>query len=120
VRFETAVATHMNAVLRRDLAAHHATLHEAVTIVLPNGKLLAGRDQVSAFHKDWFADPDWQLRYAVVHSVETGDTGVAVLSVDYDDVTAEGTPYAMKYLLSLVFARQGEGWLLVHDQNTPC
>ena len=42
-----------------------------------------------------------------------------VHGVTYDDLDAEGRPYSMTYVLTLVFARVDGSWLLLHDQNTP-
>jgi len=118
--FDAAVAAHLAAVTGRDLDAYLATVHDEVTVVLPNGKLLSGRDEVGAFHRDWFADPDWRMDTTPVSTAVTGDTAVTVLAVAYHDVDAAGAAYRKDYLLSLVFARRDGRWLLVHDQNTFC
>jgi hypothetical protein len=53
-----------------------------------------------------------------VRSATAGDTGLAVVSVEYHDLDAAGAPYVLRYLLSLTFARPDGTWLLLHDQNT--
>jgi len=117
---DDAAAAHLAAVRGRDLTAYLDTVHDDVTVVLPNGRLLRGKDDVGAFHRDWFADPDWRMETEVVSTAEAGDTGAVVLRVDYHDVDGSGTPYSKAYLLSLVFARTGGRWRLLHDQNTFC
>lgn len=118
MEFAEAVDKHLAAIDARDLAGYLATVHDDVTLIMMNGRVLRGRDEVGEFHRDWFGDPDWSWQLSPVHSVETGDTGVAVFAVDYRDLDRDGRPYTMSYLLSLTFARDGDGWLLLHDQNT--
>ncbi|WP_244945072.1 YybH family protein [Couchioplanes caeruleus] len=118
MQFAEAVEHHLATIAARDLEAFLATVHDDVAIIAPNGRMLAGREEVAAFHRDWFADPDWTWTLEPLRRVETGDTGLATYAVTYDDLDAGGRPYAMSYVLTLVFARVGGTWLLVHDQNT--
>jgi uncharacterized protein (TIGR02246 family) len=118
MEFTEAVDAHLAAIGRRDVDAYLATVHDDVALITPAGALAAGRDEVARFHRDWFGDPDWSWEVEALHSTVTGDTGVVVLSVDYRDIDPDGKPYARRYLLSLVFVRSGDRWLLLHDQNT--
>ncbi|GIF22568.1 uncharacterized protein (TIGR02246 family) [Actinoplanes tereljensis] len=117
--FGAAVERHLAAVTGRDLDGYLATVHEDVSLVQLNGRIIAGRAAVGEFHKDWFEDPDWSWRLTPLHSNATGETGVALFAVDYHDLDQDGKPYSLRYLLGLTFARLDAGWLLVHDQNTP-
>ncbi|MFF5296447.1 YybH family protein [Paractinoplanes globisporus] len=116
--FTGAVEQHLAAVAARDLPAYLATVRDDVSLILLNGRLLRGREAVAGLHQDWFADPDWSWTLSPVHSAVAGDTGVAVFEVDYDDLDGDGKPYSTRYLLSLTFTRDSEGWRLLHDQNT--
>jgi uncharacterized protein (TIGR02246 family) len=118
MEFGEAVDLHLAAIAQRDPDAYLATVHDDVALIAPNGKLLAGRDEMAAFHRDWFADPDWRWDLTALRHTVAGDTGIAVLSVDYHDLDSDGAPYSMSYVLSLVFVRSGDSWLLLHDQNT--
>ncbi|WP_432147998.1 YybH family protein [Streptomyces sp. bgisy029] len=118
--FTTALDRHLAAVRARDLAAYMATVHDEATVILPNGRTVTGAEAVRAFHQSWFADPDWTMETETVRTVVHQDTAVAVLDVHYRDLDEDGKPYALRYLLSLVFARADGNWLLVHDQNTLC
>ena len=118
MEFGEAVELHLAAIAQRELDAYLATVHDDVALITPAGKLLAGRDEVAQFHRDWFDDPDWRWDLAVLHQTVAGDTGIVVLSVDYHDLDSNGAPYSMSYVLSLVFTRSGDNWLLLHDQNT--
>lgn len=119
MEFTEAVERHLAAVTARDLDTYLTTVHEDVSVVLPNGTLVEGRAAVGEFHREWFADPDWSWRLSPTRTATAGDTGVALFTVDYDDLDRDGKPYTVCYLLSLAFARVDGTWLLVHDQNTP-
>jgi uncharacterized protein (TIGR02246 family) len=108
----------LTAIGARDLDGYLATVHDDAVLIMPNGRLLAGRDALADFHRDWFADPDWSWDLSPVYSMTAGDTGIAVLDVEYHDVDEAGDPVELRYLLSLTFARADGGWLMVHDQNT--
>ncbi|GGQ59283.1 YybH family protein [Couchioplanes azureus] len=118
MQFAEAVDRHLATIAARDLEGFLATVHDEVAVIAPNGRVLAGREEVAAFHRAWFADPDWTWRLEPLRRTELGDTGLATYAVSYDDLGADGKPYAMRYVLTLVFARIGGTWLLVHDQNT--
>lgn len=109
---------HLSAIAERDLEAYSATIHDDVIVVLPNGKRLEGRQAVEGFHRDWFADLDWTQEMRQVSLVETAGTLVAIYEADYHDVDRDGAPIHARNVVSLVFAKEPEGWLLVHDQNT--
>ncbi|UQU62090.1 nuclear transport factor 2 family protein [Couchioplanes caeruleus] len=118
MQFGEAVDHHLSTIAARDLNAFLATVHDDVSLVAPNGRLLAGRDEVAAFHREWFGDPDWSWALEPLRRTEAGGTGVAIHGVTYSDLDADGKPYTMTYVLTLVFARIGGAWLLLHDQNT--
>ncbi|MEV6597702.1 nuclear transport factor 2 family protein [Actinoplanes sp. NPDC051346] len=118
MQFAEAVDHHLATIAGRDLEAFLATVHDEVALVAPDGRMVAGREEVAAFHRGWFADPDWTWRLEPMRLTQAGDTGLATYAVSYDDLDADGRPYAMSYVLTLVFARVGGTWLLVHDQNT--
>jgi uncharacterized protein (TIGR02246 family) len=119
MQFTEALHHHLTTIGRRDLDAYLATVHDDVSLIMPNGRLLAGRDEVAAFHREWFGDPDWSWELDLRHTTTTAGTGVATFTVAYHDLDAKGEPYDLSYLLTLVFARDGDRWLLLHDQNTP-
>lgn len=117
--FDAALETHLDAIRRRDLDAFAATVHEDVTLVLPNGTLVSGRDEVVGFHREWFGSDTWRLDLTPERRVSAGATEAAVFLADYHDVDDGGAPYHRRYRLAMVFARHGGEWLLLHDQNTP-
>jgi uncharacterized protein (TIGR02246 family) len=116
--FDAALEAHLDAIRRRDLDAFAVTVHKDVAVVLPNGALLCGRDEVVGFHREWFDSSSWRLDLAPERKVGAGDTEVSVFLADYHDVDDEGVPYHRRYRLTMVFVRHGDEWLLLHDQNT--
>jgi uncharacterized protein (TIGR02246 family) len=118
VEFTEAVERHLAAVGQRDLDGFLATVHDDVSVVLANGRLVEGRTAVAEFHREWFADPDWSWQLSPVRRSTAGDTAVALYQVAYHDLDQHGQPYELHYLLSLAFTRQAGTWLLLHDQNT--
>ncbi|MEV0583179.1 nuclear transport factor 2 family protein [Nonomuraea sp. NPDC050310] len=115
---EQTLQAHLAALTARDLAAFTATLHEEVVVVLPNGSRLEGRQAVTDFHRDWFADLDWTQELTPLSVIETAGTLVATYEADYCDVDAQGAPIHARNVLSLVFTHGPDGWSLLHDQNT--
>lgn len=119
MQFIEALNHHLDTVGRRDTDGYLATVHDDVSLIMPNGRMLTGRDEVAKFTRDWFGDPDWSWEVSLQATATAGDTGRATFAVDYHDLDGEGRPYDLSYLLTLVFVRSGGTWLLWHDQNTP-
>ncbi|WP_433359795.1 YybH family protein [Actinoplanes sp. CA-142083] len=117
--FTEALDGHLATIEARDLKAYLATVRDDVSLIMPNGRLLQGREAIADFHREWFDDPDWSWRLSPSHTAIAGDTAVAVFTVDYDDRDQHGEPYSTRYVLSLTFTRDAGPWLLLHDQNTP-
>jgi len=120
VNFAETLQVHLQAIATRDLTTFLSTLTTKpdLTLLLPNGRFFDQRDDVVAFMRNWFADPDWHMDCTVVRTVETRDMGLALLFVTYDDLDAQGQPYQLRYYLTLVFVQEEGHWALVHDQNT--
>ncbi|HIW62442.1 MAG TPA: SgcJ/EcaC family oxidoreductase [Candidatus Stackebrandtia excrementipullorum] len=118
MNFDESVAAHLDTVRQRDLPGFSATIADDVTVILPNGTLLSGREEVEEFHKGWFEDPDWKMTTTVASTRSDDETGTVIYDVTYDDLDGDGEPYSMSYVLSLSFRRKDGKWLLVHDQNT--
>lgn len=113
--------THLAAINARDLDALLATVTrgEQLTLVLPNGKVLATREAFRKLHVDWFAEHDWRMQFEVESVREFGDVGIALVRYRSQAKQADGS-YATKReaWLNLTFAREDGAWRLVFDQNT--
>jgi len=112
---------HLAAIDARDLDGLLATVTrgEALTLILPDGRVLATRAQYRQLHVDWFAERDWRMVFDVEDVRVFGDVGIARVRYDSQAKGVDGA-YASRRvaLLSLVFAREGGEWRLVYDQNT--
>lgn len=112
---------HLVAINARDLDALLSTVTAGarLTTILPNGKVLDTREQYRQLHVDWFKDRDWRMVFEVQDLRVFGDTGIARVRYDSQVRGADGM-YASKRqaILTLVFAREPDGWRLVYDQNT--
>lgn len=113
------LSTYLNAIDGHDLGALLALVSPDVTLILPQGQLVAGKDEFETFHREWFADPDWKLQADLVRSHATEKAASFVLNVVYLDKDRAGNPISYTYFLCLTFVRTEGRWLLVLDQNTP-
>jgi uncharacterized protein (TIGR02246 family) len=116
--FERTLATHLAAISGRDLERLLATVDEAVTLILPNGKLLDGKAAFTRFHEEWFAEKTWSMTFRELRRVESRDLATVLLETEYRDVDAKGAAIVSKSYLAMTFRRSGTRWLLAHDQNT--
>lgn len=118
--FVQTLQKHLDAVANRDLDALLATVSQkpGLTLVMPNGKIIAGFVAYRDFHQTWFADPDWTFSPKVESTLLTPELCHAAIAVEYKDLDREGNPYEQKLYLSLLFRLEQGHWLLVHDQNT--
>ncbi|MEZ5921498.1 MAG: nuclear transport factor 2 family protein [Parvularculaceae bacterium] len=115
--FRKVLDAHLAAIAARDLEAYEATITsgEEMTLIFPNGETLEKRDDVVAFHKEWFADPSWRMDPEIVKVSGGEDLSYALIKYDYRD-TPEGEPRAA--WLVLIFKLENGAWRLLHDQNT--
>ena len=114
--FREALRRHLQAIQARDLEALAATVApESLVLIMADGKLARSTREFLEAHRGWFAMPDWTLDYEEIHVLEGVDVAVAVLKLDYREPPATRS----RSLLTLVFEKQGDGWRMVQDQNTP-
>ena len=117
--FKEVLKIHLKAVKDKDLDIFITTISkEDVTLIMPNGVLISGREKFIEFHEDWFSDKDWVLNYEILKIEEGEEISFALLKVDYNDIDSRGNEYSLNYYLTLLF-KQSEGkWSLIYDQNT--
>lgn len=118
--FQQALQRHLTAVQERDLATFRETIASdgSLALILPNGTYLDEYQEIIEMHQEWFADPEWRMSVELVNQRETPVMASALCLVTYDDVDEAGAAVQFQYFLNLIFAKQGNQWLLVHDQNT--
>lgn len=118
--FRETLDAHLRAIRERDLPALAATLPEdELVLVMADGKIVRRVSEFLELHRGWFASKTWALAAEPVHVRETPDLGIAVLHLDYRDAPANGQRVHETSILTLAFARRGDRWVMVHDQNTP-
>jgi ketosteroid isomerase-like protein len=118
--FRATLDEHLQAIRDRDLPALLATLPaDRLNLIMADGRRITTVAEFAALHRDWFASPTWTLGTELVDLIETADLGVAVLRLDYRDDPPGADPIRAVSLLTLIFARQGDRWVMVLDQNTP-
>ena len=119
--FRETLDKHLKAIQERDLAALAATLpDDEVTVITSDGRLVRSVAEFLQMHRDWFAITTWTLAVTSEHLEETADMGCAVLKLDYRETPPDRPPLQQGSVLTLVFRRQGDRWVMVLDQNTPC
>ncbi|WP_251553061.1 nuclear transport factor 2 family protein [Psychrobacillus sp. MER TA 171] len=118
--FHTVLIKHLDLMQNKDIIPFLQTISEQedISVIMPNGRLISGYKDVAEFNKDWFADIDWSLSYQIIKEECTDEMGYAVVEIEYKDVDQNGNPYNKIYYLTLIFKKNNEKWLLVHDQNT--
>ena len=113
--FRDTLAQHLQAIRDRDLDALAATVApDDLVLVTAEGRLKRSAREFLDAHRDWFAMKGWTLEASVETIQETPAMGVAVLRLLYSE---PGVSQAS--LLTLIFEKRGDRWLLVLDQNTP-
>jgi uncharacterized protein (TIGR02246 family) len=118
--FQQALQRHMTAVEARDLDTFLDTIANdgSLTLILPNGSYLDDYEEIVELHREWFADEQWQMTSELVATHESAEMASALSLVTYTDVDEEGQPIEFQYFLNLLFAKQDNKWVVVHDQNT--
>jgi hypothetical protein len=86
-------------------------------LVAANGTVSTGRDEFLVRHEAWFASGSWRLDAHPIHTWESDGVAIAVVHLRHRDPTPH-RPLDDTSILTLVFARAGHRWLLVHHQNT--
>ena len=120
--FSETVEKHLRAIRDRDLPSLIETLAdetEGLLLIMSDGRLVRTVREFIALHRDGFGSLTWTLSAREVHTVESPELGVAVFQLDYRDTPTDGPPIQEASLLTLVFARRGERWVMIQDQNTP-
>jgi uncharacterized protein (TIGR02246 family) len=106
---------HLSAIRDRDLDALAATVHpDDVVLITSEGAVHMGREAFVSMHREWFASGSWTLDTEVVHVRDGTDLATVLLRLRYRDGAVDE-----RSILSLVFRREGDRWLMVQDQNTP-
>lgn len=118
--FEPVLERHLHAIHDRNLAEYTATITDNPNfmVIFPSGDVAMTREEVLAFHKEWFAEDGWTFDLQKVETVRRPGLRVVVLKTHYQQPLEDGTNYESRSWLSLTFGLEEGEWKLVHDQNT--
>ncbi|MBB1268830.1 nuclear transport factor 2 family protein [Shewanella sp. SR44-3] len=118
--FDCTLNKHLTAIKARDFTAFESTISQQsrLTFILPNGAFFGDASEYRAMLKEWFATSGWHFNYKIISVEKSAEMANALLLVSYDEDDRDGKPYHIDHYLSLLFKKQGDGWYLVHDQNT--
>jgi ketosteroid isomerase-like protein len=112
--FQAALIDHLDAISGHDIDRFACTLHRDVHLIGPMGSQIAGYDDAVAAHRGWFAEAGWTFEPTVLWSGEREGAAWALTDVRYSNGSELN-----RFLLFLMFVRDGESWKLIYDQNTP-
>lgn len=119
MNFKNTIELHLNSMKSKDFNKFISTVNlEDIILIMPNGTLIREKEEFIKLHKNWFADNDWDLNYEIINIEESTEIAYALVAIDYKDCDEEGTIIKMNYYLNLIFRKQDDKWLLIHDQNT--
>lgn len=117
--FIATLERHVAAIPKRDYAEIEATITKGdrLELILPNGKRMTTRAEFLAFHREFFADKGWSMRFERQSLIEGKDIAFATYRT-YFSSSDDGKPVNTSSWLTLTFRKEGGEWRLVHDQNT--
>jgi len=118
--FESAVQIHLKTIVERDLAAFAEFLDPAhnCILILPNGNVIEGYEDIINFHEKWFQDLDWRQDVKIIDIFTIENIGYVLLDAAYQGLDKDKNPYELKHFFSLLFRKVGDKWILIRDQNT--
>lgn len=113
--FLEALEEHLESITMRDIDRFAATLaNDDVHLVGGDGRVIDGRENVLAAHRDWFMDDTWTFAPEILWTREEAGAAWALTRITYREVAGE-----RQFLLLFLFAHENDEWRLVYDQNTP-
>lgn len=118
--FHCTLNQHIKAIQNRDFDSFAATITDGDTLnfLLPNGAYFDSTRVYLKLIEGWFAEDGWEVDVEIINTFVGSDMGIALLLLDYREANRNGKPYHLRHYLSLVFRKENNRWLLVHDQNT--
>ncbi len=110
--------SYLASIAERDPARLGALVDESVILLMPNGKLVIGKEAFVELHREWFKDRDWSWRTKVLASNRWSEGVNYLLHVEYSDKDEKGINTSFSYHLGLTFRKEAGRWLLTFDQNS--
>lgn len=118
--FDEALEQHLESVLSKNLEEYIGSINaEKISMILPNGKLMATIEDIESMHQEWFAETGWVFEYTLIQKSTSEEMAYALLDVDYYTLDEQNLRDYRPFFLVLIFQKDGKHWKLVHDQCTP-
>ncbi|HKU67433.1 MAG TPA: nuclear transport factor 2 family protein [Candidatus Baltobacteraceae bacterium] len=110
-----ALEEHLDAITTRDIDRFAATLapHD-VRFAGGDGRIVEGRENVIAAHREWFMDDRWRFDPEILWTREEAGAAWALTRVTYREAQS-----SKQFLLLFLFVQESGAWRLIYDQNTP-
>lgn len=120
MQFDQMIEKFMEAIRQKDLGQVLSliSVDENICEILLNGMAIKGRSAFLNLQAAWFSDPDWQLDYKILRTIETPEMAYALLLIDYRDPKMGDEDYEKQHYVSLAFTKKDDKWVLFHDQTT--
>ena len=118
--FTDALDSHLKAIIERDIDSFKRFISDKVppVLILPNGKIIRGSEEILNFHKNWFQDLNWNMTFDIIDTMVMQDSAYALLQYTYQKKSENGESQTSQSYLSLLFTLTQNGWILIRDQNT--
>jgi hypothetical protein len=115
VSFLEALEEHLEAISERDIDRFAATLAaDDVRFVGGDGRIIDGRENVIAAHREWFMSDGWRFDPEILWTREETGAACALTRVQYSE-----SGNSRVFLLFFLFVDESGNWRAVYDQNTP-
>ena len=117
--FLTTLDIHLKSIKERNIEELEPTVAENVTMIGPNGKKFDSKKVFMDFHKNWFAQSDWEWDGNILKTETSDSMGYALIQYQFiKKDTLGSTLFQDHEYLILIFKNSVHGWQLMHDQNT--
>jgi len=84
-----------------------------------SGKLIDSRKGYYKFHKEWFDDDNWNIKFDLLKAKEFENCGYTIAKYEYKGISPEGKQYISNSYFTLLFHKENNTWRVIADICTP-
>ena len=108
---------HLQAVSLKDLESLAETLDPdgQMQLILPQAEIRNGTAAFLAFHRDWFATPDWTFETRILNHELGRDLAMVVVEIIYREPERDGQPYFNRMIVSYDLMHKNGRWYVIKD-----
>lgn len=116
---DSVFATHIAAIQNRNLETLERTIthDDRLTLILPGGEATYSKAEYLEFHRTFFLEPEWSIEFLEVARIVGSDFAVITTRSRFT-YRVNNEPRVSQSWVTFTFAKQGNEWRLVADQNT--